>query len=112
MSEILNGVRDYLSSGGLFNPELMDHQRTRDLIIECRDEIEQLQQKLATKKNQVEQYRNAFTRDAVHIFKQRTEIEVLRDQLNQCDIEIERLEAEARHNARQDTDGNRPIADS
>jgi hypothetical protein len=42
MSEILNGVRDYLSSGGLFNPELMDHQRTRDLIIECRDEIERL----------------------------------------------------------------------
>jgi hypothetical protein len=42
MSDVLDGVRDYLASGGLFNPELMDHQQTRDLIIECRDEIERL----------------------------------------------------------------------
>jgi hypothetical protein len=46
MSDVLDGVRDYLASGGLFNPELMDHQRTRDLIIECRDEIERLRGEL------------------------------------------------------------------
>jgi len=46
MSDVLDGVRDYLASGGLFNPELMDHQRTRDLIIECRDEIERLRHQI------------------------------------------------------------------
>ena len=44
MSDITEGIRDYLASGGLFNPEMMDHQRVRDLVIECRDEIEQLRE--------------------------------------------------------------------
>jgi hypothetical protein len=30
-------IQNYLSNGGLFNPELMDHENVRDMIIEIRD---------------------------------------------------------------------------
>jgi hypothetical protein len=29
-------ITNYLSSGGLFNPELMEHDKVRELLIECR----------------------------------------------------------------------------
>lgn len=35
-------ITNYLSNGGLFNPEMMDHDKVRELLIECRDEIERL----------------------------------------------------------------------
>ena len=31
--EIRKEIRDYLSSGGLFNPEAMEHEKVRDLLI-------------------------------------------------------------------------------
>jgi hypothetical protein len=33
-------ITAYLVSGGLFNPEQAIHDRVRDLLIDCRDEIE------------------------------------------------------------------------
>lgn len=36
-------LRDYLGNGGLFNPELMEHDKVRDLIIDMRARIEQLE---------------------------------------------------------------------
>lgn len=35
---------DYLSSGGLFNPELANHEAVRDLLIECSNEIARLRE--------------------------------------------------------------------
>ncbi len=32
-------ITNYLSSGGLFNPELMEHQKVRDLLIDAREAI-------------------------------------------------------------------------
>ena len=32
-------VTEYLCAGGLFNPECMEHDKVRDLLIACRDEI-------------------------------------------------------------------------
>ena len=32
-------INEYLEAGGLFNPELMDHEKVRDLLIEIRDEL-------------------------------------------------------------------------
>jgi len=32
---LLERIRGYLVNGGLFNPEQMEHQKVRDLIIEC-----------------------------------------------------------------------------
>ena len=35
MEEIISRIREYLCSGGLFNPELMDQDKVRDLLIDC-----------------------------------------------------------------------------
>jgi hypothetical protein len=37
MKEILDRIQNYLENGGLFNPDLMDHQAVRDLILDIRD---------------------------------------------------------------------------
>jgi hypothetical protein len=35
-------ITEYLEKGGLINPELMDHKAVRDLLIDCRKEIDRL----------------------------------------------------------------------
>jgi hypothetical protein len=35
--ELSQRITEYLASGGLFNPELMEHDKVRDLLIDCRD---------------------------------------------------------------------------
>ena len=35
-------ITEYLSSGGLWNPELMDHDEVRAMLIDARDVIETL----------------------------------------------------------------------
>jgi hypothetical protein len=42
-ASILATIQSYLGNGGLFNPEMMDHDKVRDLIMDCRTEIERLQ---------------------------------------------------------------------
>ena len=34
---IRNAITEYLEVGGLFNPECMEHNKVRDLLIECRE---------------------------------------------------------------------------
>ena len=34
--ELVDIITEYLSVGGLFNPELTDHEKVRDFLIECR----------------------------------------------------------------------------
>ena len=36
LDELVDRITQYLSAGGLFNPELMEHQKVRDLLIDCR----------------------------------------------------------------------------
>lgn len=43
-------INNYLGNGGLFNPELMEHDKVRDLLIDCRDEIGVLRHKLVAQK--------------------------------------------------------------
>ena len=37
IKQLIDSITNYLMSGGLFNPELMEHENVRDLLIECRD---------------------------------------------------------------------------
>ncbi len=37
---LLRDIQDYLEGGGLFNPELANHDNVRDLIINCRNFIQ------------------------------------------------------------------------
>ena len=34
-------ITEYLKTGGLFNPELADHNAVRDLLIECREVLDE-----------------------------------------------------------------------
>ena len=43
-ASILWRIQNYLALGGLFNPEMMDHDKVRELIMDCRTEISRLQQ--------------------------------------------------------------------
>lgn len=38
-TELVSRITNYLISGGLFNPEHMEHVKVRDLLIECRDAL-------------------------------------------------------------------------
>ena len=42
IQELANRITDYLTLGGLFNPELADHKVVRDLLIECREALNDL----------------------------------------------------------------------
>ena len=37
--ELSGRITGYLVAGGLFNPELMEHDKVRDLLIDCRDAL-------------------------------------------------------------------------
>jgi hypothetical protein len=39
---IYDRLTEYCLHGGLYNPELMQHDKVRDLLIDCRDEIARL----------------------------------------------------------------------
>jgi hypothetical protein len=34
--DIETRITDYLAAGGLFNPEMMEHEKVRDLLMDCR----------------------------------------------------------------------------
>lgn len=52
--KIQDKITQYLSSGGLFNPELMEHEKVRDLILHCRDRIAELEREVAESRAQVD----------------------------------------------------------
>ena len=35
--DLAKRIANYLSAGGLFNPEAMDHDKVHDLLIDCRN---------------------------------------------------------------------------
>ena len=37
IKELQGRITEYLSSGGLFNPEFMEHEKVRDLLLDIRD---------------------------------------------------------------------------
>jgi hypothetical protein len=39
MDDIISRITDYLANGGLFNPEYMEHEKVRRLLMDCRDEL-------------------------------------------------------------------------
>ncbi len=35
--ELIHRITEYLAVGGLFNPECMEHEKVRDMVIDCRE---------------------------------------------------------------------------
>lgn len=46
ITEAKQDIQEYLSSGGLFNPEMANHNEVRDLIIRLRTLIEDIERRL------------------------------------------------------------------
>lgn len=44
MNDVLERISQYLQAGGFFNPELMEHEKVLDLLIDCRSEITRLRE--------------------------------------------------------------------
>jgi hypothetical protein len=44
MGDVAARITEYLACGGYFNPELMEHDKVRDLLIDCRAEIARLRE--------------------------------------------------------------------
>ena len=45
VQDLVNKITDYLAMGGLFNPELANHLAVRDLLIECREALNETDHK-------------------------------------------------------------------
>ena len=39
VQDLINRITDYLAMGRLFNPELANHLAVRDLLIECKEAL-------------------------------------------------------------------------
>lgn len=42
MKNTIDKINNYLQVGGMFNPELMEHHKVSDLLLECRNELQRL----------------------------------------------------------------------
>lgn len=49
-------ISGYLQAGGLFNPEMMKHDKVRDLLMRCRDELATLREQLAESRSALLQH--------------------------------------------------------
>jgi hypothetical protein len=41
VQDLITRITDYLAMGGLFNPELADHLAVRDLLMECKEALDE-----------------------------------------------------------------------
>jgi len=41
---VIERIKEYLLNGGLFNPEMMEHEKVRDLLISAAGEIQRLEE--------------------------------------------------------------------
>jgi len=67
---MIDKITEYLSNGGFFNPELMEHEKVRDLLMDVRE--------------QLAVYAKA-------IMERDAEIERLKNELNDLELKNERL---------------------
>lgn len=73
-------ITRYLTSGGLFNPELVCHEDVRGLLIDCRTALAASEANLATAKNdaleeaaqRLEAYRDYTAAEVVRSLKEKT----------------------------------------
>jgi len=38
-AQLIERIQSYLENGGMFNPELMEHEKVRKLLLDCREYI-------------------------------------------------------------------------
>lgn len=75
---LVGRVGAYLSNGGLFNPELADHDAVRGLVVECRDALLAQAAELAEAQGEVERLADKLTRKTAECDVWRVEAEDLK----------------------------------
>lgn len=54
MGDLKERVEQYLLAGGLFNPELMEPEKVRQLVIDCRTKLKKYRESLAMIRSKIE----------------------------------------------------------
>ena len=58
-NDLVEQITLYLSNGGLFNPELANHVAVRDLLIQCKEALEQTEQEHFALKHRIAELEGA-----------------------------------------------------
>lgn len=98
--ELESRITNYLSNGGLFNPEMMGHDKVRDLLMDCRDYISKTQALVEQEKEEYLRY------ESERIQARQAEVERLESNAKYW-VEQHRIEAEKRGEAEHDVDLSR-----
>ena len=57
---MIDKITEYLSSGGYFNPELMEHDKVRDLLMDIREQLAVYAKAIMDKDREIERLRQAL----------------------------------------------------
>ncbi len=95
MSTASDQITEYLSVGGLFNPEIMNqtqHEAVRDTLIKARDDIQRLESENAKLRDTVEQWKCRYYDVADAICRESNGIEDLCRQASALRADKSRLD--------------------
>ena len=87
LSDVSQRITEYLSAGGLWNPELMNHEKVRDILIDVRAELDRLRTRLSA----AEAERGLHATAAYLAVAEKTKLEA---QLAEAQGEVERVKVD------------------
>lgn len=64
ISDLLARVQDYLGNGGLFNPEMMDHDKVQRLIMDLSADRDRLREEIAAKDAEIQRLKKLIGAEA------------------------------------------------
>jgi len=82
--QVSTRITKYLSAGGLFNPEQMEHEKVRDLLMDCRTHLDRLAQENARLNESLNRWIKAAEVQSEMVKTSRTETQVFRAGL--CEV--------------------------
>lgn len=54
--QLIDRIQNYLGNGGLFNPEMMEHDKVRDLMIDLRNHLDGVESAVKTMDERAVEY--------------------------------------------------------
>ena len=63
MERVIGQITQYLGNGGFFNPEYMNHEAVRDLLMDCRTELQSCKDQLAAAQKEIRELLDRFVYD-------------------------------------------------
>jgi hypothetical protein len=78
---ILDLITQYFGNGGFFNPEMMDHDKVRDMVLECQSVIKRQQFKTAVARALGDLYKRKLTEARTELLATNVELARVRTEL-------------------------------